>query len=35
VLVWHFGSVFVLAFIAGWIGRFVLNWKTAARAAQP
>jgi hypothetical protein len=35
VLVWHFGSVLVLAFIAGWIGRFVLNWKTAARAAQP
>jgi hypothetical protein len=35
VLVWHFGSVIVLALIAGWIGRLVLNWKTIARAAQP
>jgi len=33
VLVWHFGSVIVLALIAGWIGQLVLNWKTAARAA--
>ncbi len=33
VLVWHFGSVIVLAFIAGWIGQFVLSWKTTGLAA--
>jgi hypothetical protein len=26
VLVWHFGSVAVLAAVAGWIGRRVLRW---------
>lgn len=35
VLVWHFGNVIVLASLAGWIGRLVLNWKKAGLAAQP
>lgn len=35
VLVWHFGSVVVLALLAGWIGKRVLNWKKAELAAQP
>lgn len=35
VLVWHFGGVIVLAFIAGWIGQLVLRWKTPRRAIQP
>lgn len=35
VLVWHFGSVIVLALLASWIGQIVLRWKTADRAAGP
>jgi hypothetical protein len=35
VLVWHFGSVIVLALLAGWIGQIVLRWKTADRTAVP
>jgi hypothetical protein len=34
LLVWHFGAVVVLSLIAGWIGRLVLNWKTAKLAAS-
>jgi hypothetical protein len=34
MLVWHFGSVIVLSFIAGWAGQLVLNWKAAGRAAS-
>jgi hypothetical protein len=33
VLVWHFGSVIVLSFIAGWIGQLVLSWKTTGMKA--
>jgi hypothetical protein len=33
VLVWHFGSVVLLALIAGGIGRLVLSWKTPGRRA--
>ncbi len=35
VLFWHFGSVIVLSLIAGWIGQFVLRWKTAGLETQP
>ena len=34
VLVWHFGSVIVLAVLAGWIGRLVLNWKNIGIVAR-
>lgn len=34
LLVWHFGAVVVLSLITGWIGRLVLNWKTAKLAAS-
>ena len=34
LLVWHFGAVVVLSLIAGWIGRRVLNWKSARLAAS-
>lgn len=27
VLVWQFGTVFALALLAGWAGRYVLNWR--------
>ncbi len=30
ILFWHFGAVPVLALIAGWIGRLVLNWNGVA-----
>jgi hypothetical protein len=30
VLVWHLGSVAVLAAVAGWIGRWVLRWPVPA-----
>lgn len=33
LLVWHFGAVVVLSLIAGWIGRRVLNWKSARLVA--
>jgi hypothetical protein len=28
VLVWQFGSVFILAALAGCVGRYVLNWRS-------
>ncbi len=28
VLVWQFGSVFVLSALAGWAGRYVLSWRS-------
>jgi len=28
VLVWQFGSVFVLAMLAGLMGRYILNWRS-------
>lgn len=28
VLIWQFGTVFVLAMLAGWAGRYVLNWRS-------
>ncbi len=27
VLVWQFGTVFILSALAGWAGRYVLNWR--------
>jgi len=33
VLVWQFGSVFILASLAGCLGRYVLNWKSIIGAA--
>ena len=30
VLVWHLGSVAVLAAVAGWVGRWVLRWPAPA-----
>lgn len=32
ILVWHFGSVILLSLAAGWIGRSILNWKSAGAA---
>jgi hypothetical protein len=28
VLVWQFGTVFVLSAVAAWAGRFLLNWRS-------
>jgi hypothetical protein len=33
VLVWQFGSVFILAALAGCLGRYVLNWRSIIGAA--
>lgn len=33
VLVWQFGSVFILATLAGCLGRYVLNWRSVIGAA--
>jgi hypothetical protein len=35
VLAWHFGAAALLAVVAGQLGRFVLNWRTALPAAVP
>jgi len=32
VLVWQFGSVFLLSVLSAWIGRHVLNWKSKIEA---
>ncbi len=32
VLIWQFGSVFLLSVLAAWIGRHVLNWKSKIQA---
>jgi hypothetical protein len=34
VLVWHFGSVALLAAVAGWIGRRVLRWPSRVRRSS-
>ncbi len=34
VLVWQFGSVFILAAFAGLMGQFVLNWRTVMRVSS-
>lgn len=28
VLIWQFGTVFVLAMLAGWAGSYILNWRS-------
>jgi hypothetical protein len=33
VLVWQFGSVFILASLAGCLGRYVLNWRSVISTA--
>jgi hypothetical protein len=33
VLVWHFGSMLVFSFLAGWFGNSLLNWKQLRTAA--
>jgi hypothetical protein len=33
VLVWQFGSVFILAALAGCLGRYVLNWRSIVGTA--
>lgn len=33
VLVWQFGSVFILTALAGCLGRYVLNWRSIVRTA--
>jgi hypothetical protein len=33
VLVWQFGSVFILAALAGCLGRYVLNWRSTIGVA--
>jgi hypothetical protein len=34
VLVWHVGSVMVLAALAGWAGRYLLNWRSLIGSAR-
>jgi hypothetical protein len=34
VLVWQFGSVFILAALAGVMGRYVLNWRSVTTASR-
>jgi hypothetical protein len=33
VLIWQFGSVFILATVAGCLGRYVLNWRSVIGTA--
>jgi len=33
-LVWQFGSVFVLAALAGCAGRYVLNWRSVVGSTR-
>jgi hypothetical protein len=32
VLVWQFGTVFILSMLAGWSGRYFLNWRSRIAA---
>ena len=34
VLVWQFGTVFVLSVLAGWSGRYLLNWRSIIGAVR-
>lgn len=34
VLVWQFGTVFALTVIAGWGGRYILNWRSITTATH-
>src|SRR5262249_52111258 len=34
VLVWQFDTVFVLSVLAGWCGRYLLNWRSVIGAAR-
>jgi hypothetical protein len=34
VLVWQLGTVFVLSAVAGWAGRYLLNWRSLIGAAR-